>query len=272
MDLNSVKQRLASFESKKGQKYEKIDYSKVFWRPKSGKHIIRIVPSKFDTNNPFKEVLFHYGFAKYPIVSLSNFGEKDPIVEFAAGLRKSKDKEDWELAKKVSPKTRIFAPVIVRGEEHMGVRLWEFGWTVYKQLLSIADDEDYGDYTDVNAGRDFTINATLDKVAGKDRIKCTINVKPKQTPLTEDAELLKKFLNEQPNIFDINRKRSFDEIKTALDNWLNAPADEEAGEEDSHEENQPEVTSPGTEYTPPPVEGKKTKSDRFDELFQEDKK
>jgi hypothetical protein len=28
------------------------------------------------------------------------------------------------------------------------------------QLLGIAEDEDYGDYTDINEGRDFTVDAS----------------------------------------------------------------------------------------------------------------
>ena len=33
---------------------------------------------------------------------LTNWNEKDPIVEFAKNLRKSSDKEDWQLAKKLN--------------------------------------------------------------------------------------------------------------------------------------------------------------------------
>ena len=34
--------------------------------------------------------------------------EKDPIVEFAKNLRKSSDKEDWQLAKKIEPKKKSY--------------------------------------------------------------------------------------------------------------------------------------------------------------------
>ncbi len=126
-----------------------------------GKHSVRIVPSKFDKQNPFKEVLMHYGINNRTMMSLANFNEKDPIVEFAQGLRKSGDKENWSLAKKLEPKMRIFAPVIVRGEEDKGVRLWEFGKQVYMDLLSIAEDEDVGDYTDPITGGGGTGTAGL---------------------------------------------------------------------------------------------------------------
>ena len=46
------------------------------------------------------------------------------------------------MAGKIQPKTRIFAPVVVRGEEEKGVRLWGFGITIYKALLALIADED----------------------------------------------------------------------------------------------------------------------------------
>jgi hypothetical protein len=94
------------------------------------------------------------------MISLTNFGEKDPIVEFAKQLRQTSDKDNWSLAKKLEPKMRVFTPVIVRGEEEKGVRLWEFGKQVYQELLSIADDPDVGDFTDPIQGRDITIETT----------------------------------------------------------------------------------------------------------------
>ncbi len=135
MDLNSIKQRLTNMQQasapKQRKEFVKVDYSKILWKPKAGKHQIRIVPSVLNKDFPFKEVFYHYGLAKFPILSLSNWNEKDPIVEFAKQLRKSKEPEDWKLASKFEPKMRVFVPVIVRGEEHLGTRLWEFGKEIY---------------------------------------------------------------------------------------------------------------------------------------------
>jgi hypothetical protein len=101
---------------------------------------------------------------------------------------------------------RVFAPVIVRGEEEKGVRLWEFGKEIYLQLLGIAEDEDYGDYTDVNEGRDFTVEAVRGEIAGRQGLKTSIRVKPKTTPLSDNAALVEQFLTEQPSILEIQRK------------------------------------------------------------------
>ena len=61
------------------------------------------------------------------MLSPETWGEKDPIALFAKKLREEYSKENYLLAKKLDAKTRIFAPVIVRGEEDKGVRLWQFG-------------------------------------------------------------------------------------------------------------------------------------------------
>ena len=117
MDLKSIKNKLSALQTS-GQKKEKVDYSKYLWKPKQeGKYQIRIIPSKLDKSNPFKEVFVHYGFSKFPVYALTNWGEKDPIVEFVKQLRTTNDKENWKLSKKLEPKMRIFAPVIIRGEE-----------------------------------------------------------------------------------------------------------------------------------------------------------
>jgi len=279
MDLSQIKNKLAGLQPK--PKYEKVDYSKVYWKPKIGKHQVRIVPSKFDKSNPFKEVYFHYGFGKFTIAALTNWGEQDPIVEFSKGLRKSSDKEDWQMAKKIEPKMRVFVPVLVRGEEHMGVRLWEFGKEIYQQLLGIATDEDYGDYTDINEGRDFTVEATEGEVAGRKVVKCAIRVKPKTTPITEDAAQLEKFLSEQPDIMTMYRKHSFDELKVILQKWLNPEEDVEdvapvVSTPSQHKEEEDD-TEPASDlpwdqpasktYTLDTNVGKTSSADKFDSLF-----
>jgi len=284
MDLKSIKNKLNALQTQ-GQKKEKVDYSKYLWKPKQeGKFQIRIVPSKLDKNNPFREVFVHYGFSKFPIYALTNWGEKDPIVEFAAQLRKTNDKENWKLAKKLEPKMRVFAPVIVRGEEDKGVRLWEFGKEIYMQLLGIADDEDYGDYTDINEGRDFTLEAVTGDIGGRQGLKTSIRIKPKTSPLGTDKEDIKTWLSEQPNILDLQRKMEFDKLKETLQNWLNPEdaTEEVVDEEDSDEEEtkptakndlpweEDETKSAKSSNYSLKTKDKKSKADKFDALFEDE--
>lgn len=273
MDLSFVKQKLEANANKGGSR-EKIDYTKIFWKPKAGKYQIRIVPNKFRKEWPLREIQMHYGFSKGPILALSNWGEADPISDFAQKLRKSADKEDWQLANKISPKTRYFAPVVVRGEESAGVRLWEVGKLVNDQLMGIAADEDYGDFTDITDGRDFTVEAVEDVVAGRKGIKCTLRPKVKSTPISEDGEFVTKALEEQTDILSINRKYTYDQLKDVLQKWL-SPEDETATEAtptvastDDEDEFLKEMNAPIQPYSLD-VKPKENAADKFESLFNE---
>jgi hypothetical protein len=257
MDLNKIKEKLNSLQSK-GKK-EKVDYSTIFWRPKKGKHQIRVVPSKFDSSTPFREVFMHYGLTKFPILALSNFEEADPVLEFTKKLRQGQDKEGWSLAKKLDPRMRVMVPIIVRGEEEKGVRLWEFGKELYMSFLAFAEDEDYADYDDVNSGRDFTVDAVEDSLYGRTIVKCSIRPKPKTSALTSDKDQLKKWLEEQPDILSINKKHTYEELKSILQNWLQT---DESSASESQEDTKVPNDLPWEED-----DSKTKKSKAIDELF-----
>jgi len=273
MDIKSIKERLNALQSSSSSgKKEKIDYTKVYWKPKQeGKYQIRFVPSKINKQNPFREMFVHYGIGKFPIFALTNWGEKDPIVEFAKQLRSTNDKENWKLSKKLDPKLRVYAPVIVRGEEDKGVRLWEFGKEIYLQLLGIAEDEDYGDYTDVKDGRDFTVEAVMGDIGGRQGLKTSIRVKPKTSPLSDNKTELESWLNNQPNVLELQRKMDFDAMKEVLQNYLAPTVEENESSEDEDETDLPweKEETPKTNYSLKTAGAAKPKSkvDEFDELF-----
>jgi hypothetical protein len=219
MDISVIKSRLSALQNPRGG--QKKDLSQTIWRPGVGKHSVRIVPSVFNKQNPFKEVYMHYGINNRSMISLTNFNEKDPIVEFAQGLRKSSEKENWSLAKKLEPKMRVFAPVIVRGEEDKGVRLWEFGKQVYMDLLSIAEDEDVGDYSDPVTGRDITVETSGKETTGLMYNTSTVRVRTKSTPLSDDGVKVKLWLETQPDPLTQFKRYSYDEMKEALLKHLN---------------------------------------------------
>ena len=260
MDLNAIKSKLGSLQNQK-QGGQKRDMTLILWKPTVGKHSVRIVPSVHNKAYPFKELFIHYGIGNRTMISLENFGEKDPIVEFAKKLRESSDKDNWTLAKKLEPKMRVFVPVIVRGEEDKGVRLWEFGKQVYTELLSIAEDEDVGDYTDPVQGRDITIETTDGASNGTGFNQSKVRVRTKTTPLSESAADVDKWLSNQPDPLAIFKKYSYDEMKNSLMSWLN-PEQEEV------------PAAPAVEVEAPKTEaytlntGAKSIDQEFDDLFK----
>lgn len=288
-NIDLIKQRLNKLQSKStGGNYEKIDYSALFWKPKLGKAVVRIVPRKANRDFPFVEAAFHqYNVFKKSVYALSNFGEKDPVEQLVKELYTENTEESKDLARKIKPKMEYYAQVLVRGEENLGVRLWKFNKTTYEKLLGIMADDDFGDIADLTSGTDLTIEGYNDsiKIGKRDVTFIAVNVTPKRniSPLSEDATLAQSYLENQKDILEIYKKYTYEEIKNMLKTYLN-PSEEtdEVVVEDATQVE--EATSPtpvaeafegGTpisEYkpassAPTPV---KSAAAKFDELFEED--
>ena len=259
MDLNAIRAKLDSLNNN-GQQREKTDYSEIFWKPQVGKQTIRIVPSAFDPAFPFKELKFHYGIGKYPMIALSNFGKQDPVEEFVKELRKLGGDDNFDEARKYSPKTRVLAPVVVRGEEDKGVRLWNFGITIYDSLLKLAKDEDVGDYTDVINGWDMIVEMTP-RNAQNPYPKTELRIKPKQTPLSDDNALVEKWLKEQPKPLEVYKAYDYEFIKKQLKKATLGTSDETTPESSS-----PQKSDFSLETA---TAGNKDTVSEFDDLFNE---
>lgn len=269
MDLNQIKKRLDSLQAKSNNQGN--NGKSLFWKPSVGKQTVRVVPNKYNKANPFTEVFFYYGIGNKTMISPLNFGEKDPIAEFAKQLRQTSDKDNWRLAKKLDAKMRIFAPVVVRGEESEGVKLWQFGKEIYEAFLQMAADEEVGDFTDIMTGRDIKLNTVGPDATGTPYNRTTISPSMKVTPLSNDENTVERLLNEQENPLDMYKPLPFDTIKQALQEWLNP--EEEEGDIVSEEAQSfdDEVVETKSNYSlSTKTNTKKSKSEQFDDLFEDD--
>ena len=247
MDLNAIKKRLNQLQTTNNR-------TSSLWKPQPGKTQIRIVPYAFNKDNPFIELFFHYNLNNRSYLSPISFGRPDPIEEFAQKLKGSGSKEDYQLSRKLEAKMRTFAPVVVRGEEKQGVKFWGFGKTVYQELLSIIADPDYGDITDPVNGRDVSVEFITAEESGASFPKTNIRVKPNQTPISEDPEIL-ELVKTQQDIKEIYQELSYDDLTEVLNEWLN-PSDSD--EEESNEKvSAQELSTAKVSNT----------GDAFDELF-----
>ena len=265
MDLNAIKNRLEQMN--KQTSYNSGGGKSLFWKPSVGKEVVRVVPNKYNKQFPFTEMLFYYGIGQRVMASPQNWGEKDPIQEFTKQLRQSGDKENWRLAKKLDAKTRIFAPVVVRGQEDEGVKLWQFGKEVYQDFLNMAADEEIGDYTDIVGGRDIKLTTVGPEVTGTPYNKTSVGPSLKTSALSSDENVAKNILDNQPNPLDVFKRFTFDEVKAALQEYLS-----------DGETQVSTTTTTTTAATPAPTNNysldtnkSKSKADQFDDLFSDDK-
>ncbi len=253
IDLEAIKKKLNQLQTT-GARRDNL------WKPEPGKQVVRIVPYQHDRNNPFRELYFHYDLGKKNYLSPVTHGRPDPVVEFCEKLKSSGNSDEWKLGKKMEPKMRTYVPVLIRGKESEGVKLWGFGKLVYQELLGVITDPDYGDITDPMNGRDILVEFTPAEGTGQFP-KTTIRVKPNVTPMTEDKNVIENVGKNQPNLDDIFKEPSYDDLKEALENWLN-PEAESSTKDDSTEVKQ-------KEKIPADVNKVDDVSAAFDELFNE---
>jgi hypothetical protein len=268
MNLDAIKKKLEMMQSKPTSGGAN-NQTKRF-KPQIGKQTVRVVPFKYNKEFPFTEMKFYYGIgSKKVIASPLNWGEKDPIAEFAKQLRGTNDKENWRLAKKLDPKNRIFVPVIVRGEESEGVQLWEFGKEIFEAFLQMAADEEVGDFTDIMMGRDIKLVTVGPESTGTVYNKTTITPSMKTSPLSENDKDCELWLDDQVNPKESYKMLPFDEIKAALAEWLN-PEDEKEEEFPSDGKLTVEAKPESNYSLSTKPAAKKSKADNFDALFEED--
>ena len=261
MDLNAIKTKLESLQNH-------TTTSNNFWKPEPGKQVVRIVPYKHNKDNPFVELYFHYNLGQNKTyMSPVSFGRPDPVQEFADKLKSTGDKDEWIQGKRLEPKMRTFAPVVVRGREDEGVKFWGFGKTVYQELLSVIADPDYGDITDPVNGRDIQIERQTPAEAGNQYGKTTVRVKPNQTPITENKTLLEAVFENQPNLTELYTEPSYDELKEALASYLNP--ENETDNTTTTSNGVTATTAPTTNVGQPKAAKTENVEDAFDQLFNQ---
>ena len=120
LDMKKMRQKYTSLKNRGGGK-------SFFWRPQDGDQTIRIVPTA--DGDPFKDFWFHYNVGKNQgfLSPKRNFGESDPLDSFVRELFDEGTEDSVKMAKNLMARQRFFSPVIVRGEEDKGVRIWGYG-------------------------------------------------------------------------------------------------------------------------------------------------
>lgn len=246
IDLEAIKRRVAELNGTAPRKMSSVQ----LWKPTVGEYKIRGLPWKdADAATPFKERWFYYIGNNAGILAPNQFGKPDPINDLIRKLYSSGKPADKEQAKKLQPKMRAYMPVIVRGEEDKGVQVWSFGKLVYQRLLSFYLDSDVGDILDVTDG--FDLKVTLTQQPGKQFMDTTVDAARKSSKLSQDDEQAQKWVTSIPDLDDMYKLKSPDEIKAILNSWLNGDVP-------------PEAASPGPGTTRGPK-----KVDDLDELISE---
>ena len=83
MDLNNrIKNRLNQLQTTNNR-------TSNLWKPSLSNQIVRIKPYKFNKDNPFIELYFHYDLGGKNYLSPISFGRPDPIEEFFLEIKRN---------------------------------------------------------------------------------------------------------------------------------------------------------------------------------------
>jgi hypothetical protein len=222
LDLNAIKNKLNQLSGKARS-------ASSLWKPPLGKSVVRLLPLNTANGTPFEERYFYYNIGNNPgILAPHQFGKPDPVQELINKLHEEGTPTARETAKKLYPKMRAYAGVIVRGEEDKGVRWWGFGKMVYQSLLNILLDADYGDISDPLEGHDLTV--TMQKLPNRSFPTTEVMPKPKATQLASTPDTIKEYIDGVPDLNDIYKLKSYDEIEKIVNDWLNGASDNDGTE------------------------------------------
>ena len=218
VDLEAIRRKVQELNG------QRRNSSVQLWKPGPGKYRIRALPWKQGTAEgiPFIERRFYYIGNNPGILAPFQFGKPDPINDLIRKLYNSGKPDDRLLAKKLQSKMRAYLPVVVRDQEDKGVLVWAFGKQVYQRLLGFYTDTevnpDLVDFLDPLEGIDLTV--TIAQAPGKQFMDTTVDLGRKQTKLHNDPETMKKWVDGVPNIDDMYRQKTPQEIEKILNDWL----------------------------------------------------
>ena len=236
INLDKMRERKAALEGKGGGNRD------TFWRPQDGEQTIRIVPTA--DGDPFKDFWFHYNVGNNPgfLSPKRNFGEEDPLNDFVRKLFNEGTEESIKMAKSLMARQRFFSPVLVRGEEDKGVRIWGYGKQVYEQLLNLVLNPEYGDITDTETGTDLVLH--YGKPPGASFPQTKLTPRRRSSVLCDDAvggdDRCAELLENIPEFDTLFERKTPEEVGALLDAYL-------LGEEGTTEDTNTTTPPPSTD-------------------------
>ena len=234
LDINKLKERLEQLNNSGGNRNNGPGMN--FLNLKDGRNVVRILPPRMDSDMFYEEVWVHFGVGKNAqnkngtmVVCPKTKDENEPcpVCELADELRKlSKKREDSydKQARSVRRKKRVYYNAISRdedlsvyekneegkwintetGEEESPVKVLGTGIGIFKDILSLIVDPEYGDITDPEEGLDLIITKTG---SGQFNTKYDVKTVRKESPIGFD-----KWEECLHDLSQLAKPRSYDEI------------------------------------------------------------
>ena len=215
LDIAKLAERLAQLNKNNG---EATGTSMNFLTINDGRNLVRILPPREGADMFYEEAWVHYGVGKSKdnkgtmvvCPTTAKEGAKCPMCELSKEFKRlSKKKDDSydKQAKGVYRKKRVYYNAIDRnedlsvyeyktegeeskwvntktGEDESPVKVWGSGVGIFKSILALIVDPEYGDVTDAEEGLDLIVVKTG---SGQFNTEYGVTTVRKETPVGFDG-------------------------------------------------------------------------------------
>jgi hypothetical protein len=223
------------------KKLEETKQESGFWKPETGKNVIRILPEVGNMEFFFVESGRHYMDKKsYECANLNSGGaERCPLCDVNQLMYEAGEIPE---AKKWRASKSYLMNVIVRGSESEGPKIYAAGQIVFGQIASLIGDPDIGDVSDIEEGFDIILDRTGEGMETRYTSRPSRNPSP-----LGSAEEVEKWLKEAKDLqaYVDERIPEYEEMATQsgaavflglVEGDEEEPVEEEYDEEEADEE------------------------------------
>lgn len=206
----------------------------ILMKLKPGKTTVRAIPPK-QGEKLMKVAYVHY--VDIPGVGRKSFNcprqmakQRCPVCDMENKLIATGNDADYNKAKKLHAKRRLYMNVIVRGREEDGIKVLPFGTMIEDQLIEIRrDEEDGGNFSHPIKGFDLKISR---KGEGQNDTEYKVSKTGDVKPLHEEAAQMNEWIGNQPSLDRFLRVLPLNKIEALL-------RGEDINEDDDEEDARP---------------------------------
>ncbi len=179
------------------------------WSPKEGRWRIRFLPPWSSAGEVGYQARIHWNLPpdNNSMPCPHTVERECELCDYIKELRIQKHPKAAEMY----AKRRIFYNIILRDEEDKGPQVYASGVQVYEAVLAYLYDDEWGDITDVETGRDMILERT-----GQSKEDTRYQLLPTKdaSPLHTDASVVAKWLDAAQNLDEaVNMPEEADVIK-----------------------------------------------------------
>ncbi len=157
--------------------------SSEFLTLKEGKNTVRILPYK---DYVFFRAKLHYGLvrggrnAAYGCLEMFDDSKECPVCQFQQELTDAGTAAKEKVAQRIRPVTKYYVNVLNRENPGQGIKMFGLSSKMTRTLKGFLEDEDYGDITDIEEGKDIIITREGTSFS---KTSYEVRVRAKSTPL-----------------------------------------------------------------------------------------